>query len=273
MIFTTNAEKSEIAGKSEKGTTKKQTLRRRVIGAAAILFWLAVWQAVSMAVGNDILLVSPIAVIKRLFELVVTAEFWHSVGLSFIRIISGFLLALAAGLALALLASASSVIKQLLSPLMTAIKTVPVASFIILVLIWFPSKRLSTVISFLMVLPIIYTNTLSAIASLRDDLDEMATVFRIPPLRRLRCVCLPQVMPGFLTGCELSLGLCWKSGIAAEVIGIPKHSIGEALQQAKIYLDTPDLFAWTVVIVAVSALFAKLFMSAMKLLEKRITRV
>ena len=102
---------------------------------------------------------------------------------------------------------------------------------------------------------------------------EMARVFRIPLLRRIRCIALPQVAPYFRAGCALGLGLCWKAGVAAEVIGMPVPSIGERLQQAKVYLDTPELFAWTLVIVLISVGFEKLFMAALGALERRLTRL
>ena len=105
------------------------------------------------------------------------------------------------------------------------------------------------------------------------SLLEMARVFKIPALRRIRCIDLPQVMPYFRAGCTLGLGLCWKAGVAAEVIGMPVPSIGERLQQAKVYLDTPELFAWTLVIVLMSVGFEKLFMAALGALERRLTRL
>lgn len=251
---------------------KENPALKRLTLAASVLCWLAVWQIAAMLLDKEILLVSPVSVVVCLSELVVTLPFWQAVATSFVRILTGFAAALAVGIALAAAASAFSIIKALLAPPMAAIRAVPVASFIILVLIWFPSERLSSVISFLMVLPVIYSNTLAGIASIDRDLDEMADVFRLHGVRLVRCLWLPQIMPHLLTGCEISLGLCWKSGIAAEVIGMPDHTIGEALQQAKVYLDTPDLFAWTVVIVVVSTLFAKLFMIAAKAAARLLTR-
>ncbi len=241
--------------------------------AAAVLFWLIVWQAAAAAVNKKILLVSPIAVAVRLSQLVAEPAFWQAIGFSLAGIAVGFLLAVLLGIILAALSASFEPLRILLLPLMTAIKTVPVASFIILVLIWFPSEKLSSVISFLMVLPVIYTNTQNGIMSMKKELGEMAETFRIPLYRRIGCVYIPQIMPDFRAGCEISLGLCWKSGIAAEVIGMPDGSIGEALQQAKVYLNTPDLFAWTVVIVILSAMLAKLFLFLLSILEKTITRV
>jgi len=236
----------------------------------AVLFWLLAWQLAAMAVGKEILLASPLRVLARLGELVVQPGFWRAIAHSLGRIAGGFLLAVAAGTLLAACASQARWLRDLLAPLMLTVRSVPVASFIILALVWVSSKNLAVLIVFLMVLPILYLNVLSGIDRLDLKLQEMARVFRVPPLRRVFRVALPQLMPPFLTGCELSLGLCWKAGVAAEVIGMPKGSIGERLQQAKVYLDTPDLFAWTLVIVAVSWAFGRLALWAFDALGRRL---
>ena len=181
-------------------------------------------------------------------------------GFSFLRITLGFLLACVVGTALGVLASRFRVVRDLCAPLMATVKSIPVASFIILVLVWVPSRNLSVVISFLMVAPIVYQNVLGGISNMDHKLTEMADVFQVPFARRLRYLYLPQVAPFFRSACAVGLGLCWKSGVAAEVIGLPDGSIGERLYEAKVYLDTPDLFAWTLVIVLVSIAFEKLFL-------------
>lgn len=226
-----------------------------------------------MALDQEILLVSPISVIVRLFSLMTTLPFWESIWFSFIRICSGFLAAVIAGTLLAALSVRFRRISELLVPLMLAVKAIPVASFIILVLIWIPSRNLSVFISFLMVLPVIYTNVLDGIRSANADLLEMARVFSIPVWRKIRYIYIFQVFPFFRSACTISLGLCWKSGIAAEVIGIPDGSIGENLYQAKIYLNTPDLFAWTLVIVLISLGFEKLFLFLLDLGCSRLERM
>lgn len=240
--------------------------------AAAVLFWIAVWQAASMAVGQEILLASPAAVLIRLAELLTHADFWRSIGFSMIRILLGFLMGTAAGILLAGLASCVPWVRALAAPAVMTVKAIPVASFVILVLIWIPSENLSVVISFLMVFPIIYTNVLGGIESADRKLLEMAEVFHLSRMRRIRCIYIPQINPFLCSGCSVALGLCWKAGVAAEVIGIPDGSIGERLYQAKIYLNTPDLFAWTLVIIAVSLIFEKLFLAlicrAVRLLEE-----
>lgn len=234
--------------------------KRNKIKLWAVAAWLVIWQLVSMWIGQEILLVSPAVVFLRLLELLPTGEFWRSVMFSVIRINGGFLLAAAAGVTAAGLAVKFRRVEEFLRPFVLTIKAIPVASFVILVLIWVPSRNLSVVISFLMVFPILYTNVLDGEKQMDRNLLEMAQVFALSRSVRLRYLYLPQILPYFRTGCSVALGLCWKAGVAAEVIGIPDHSIGEQLYQAKVYLNTPDLFAWTIVIVMLSVAFERLFL-------------
>ncbi len=246
-------------------------------GAAAVVFWILVWQLIVMildkksgnSMGGNLLVASPLETVKTLFVLVQTPEFWKAVGYSFAKIASGFFLALGAGVLCAVLASAFGVVRALLNPVLRLIKAVPVASFIILALFWLSSsKNLSVLISFLMVLPVIYTNVLQGIESTDRELLEMASVFRISVGKRIRYIYIPAVMPYFVSACSVGLGFCFKSGIAAEIIGLPANSIGERLYEAKLYLLTEELFAWTAVIVLVSVVFEKAVMLLVKAAAK-----
>ena len=248
---------------------KKYRIFYKIVAAAV---WIMVWQLTSMWLKQEILLASPVSVIKRLTELIVMGDFWKSVVFSFVRIILGFSLALILGTVLAALSSAFFAVEVLMEPLIMVIKATPVASFIILCLIWIPSRNLSVFISFLMVFPVVYTNILEGIRQTDKQLLEMADSFGAGVGKKLQFTELDQylfgqgtkVMPYAVTACKLGLGLCWKAGIAAEVIGIPAGSIGEKLYKAKVYLETPDLFAWTIVIIAVSVGFEKIFMFALR---------
>lgn len=230
----------------EKGV--RPWLRRLAVAA----FWLAAWQLASMAVGSRIVLVGPAEVACRLAELVLEADFWVSMGLSLGRVATGFGLAVVAGVALAAWASRSRVVEGLLAPLVGAVKAAPVASFVVLLLMWVSSRRLSVAVSFLMAFPILYANVLAGVRQTDPALLEMADVFGVSSWARVRTVYAAQVAPYLRAGLSLAMGLSWKSGIAAEVIGLPAPSIGIHLYDAKVYLDTPDLLAWTVVIVALS---------------------
>ena len=247
----------------------KQTKKRRTGLLAAAVFWLAVWQAAAMAIGQEVFLVSPIQAAGTLMELLPQADFWQRVGFSAGHILLGFALGVVVSVLLAAAAERWAWVDTLLAPVIQLVKATPVASFIILALVWVSGRSLSILISFLMVLPVLYSAVRTGIESADVQLLEMAQVFRVPFPRVLRSIYVPQVLPYFRSAISVALGLCWKSGTAAEVIGLSSGTIGERLYTAKVYFETPDLFAWTAVIVCISALFEKLFLLAVdKLTEK-----
>ena len=246
--------------------------KNRIANTLAVCFWLCAWQAASVCIGQKLILVSPLEVCGALLALLPTADFWQTAAFSAGRIIGGFLLALALAAVLALAAGRLRIVEILLQPYVTAIKSVPVASFIILALIWMRTAALPLFISFLMVFPILYTNVLAGLRSADGQLLEMARAFRVPWRRQLHSILLPAVEPFLLAGCAAALGMSWKAGVAAEVIGVVAGSLGERLYDAKIYLQTADLLAWTVVIVALSALFERLVLALLRRGFRRLER-
>ena len=226
-----------------------------------------------MIVDTEFLFPTPIGVICRLFTLWQEDGFFIAISSSFLKIVLGFLLGLCLGLILALVAARFSLVENILWPFMITIKSVPVASFIVLALMWLTSKELSTFISFLMVLPIIYTNILGGIKSSDREMDKMAAVFKMPLPRRILYIWIPRIKPFLLSAASVALGLSWKAGIAAELIGIPSNSLGEMLYYSKIYFNTLDLFAWTLIIVAISVIFEKLFTALLKFVFWRIEKI
>ena len=248
----------------------KSNVSRRSL---AVLFALAVWQIAAMIVNVEFLFPSPINVICRMFTIWKEDRFLISIASSFIKIVSGFLLGLASGLILAIIAAKSSIVEDLLWPFMITIKSVPVASFIVLALMWITSKDLSIFISFLMVVPIIYTNILTGIKNADKGLDKMAFVFKMSFMRKLLYIWIPRIKPFLLSACSLSIGLSWKAGIAAELIGVPTASLGEMLHNSKVNFNTLDLFAWTIIIVILSVSFEKLFTALLKFMFRRIEKI
>lgn len=236
---------------------------------AVILIWLLAWELLSLRINEEIFLPAPGAVCKALLSLSGTLEFWRTILYSSLRIISGFILAITVGIGLAVCSHNSRVKRELISPVMRIIKAVPVASFIILALLWVNKKNLSVLISFLMVLPLIYSSVVQGLKAADTKLLEMAKVFRLSVWKKTIAIYVPAVLPYFISGVSVGIGFCWKSGIAAEVIGIPTGSIGERLYEAKLYLMTKELFAWTVVILAISLLFEKLFLQLLRLVDRR----
>lgn len=230
----------------------------------AVLFWLILWQLAASAVALPLLLPTPLAVGGRLASLAVTAPFWRSIGYSLLRILGGFSGGLVCGALLAALAFALPWVKAVVDLPMAVIKTAPVASFIILALVWISGSHLSLFISFLMVLPLVYGNILQGLQSADPQLLEMAQVFRFSVFQVWRSIYLPAALPSFYAALKTALGFAWKSGIAGEVLAIPSGALGTQLYQAKVALETTDLFAWTAVIILLSMLLEKAFLRFLK---------
>lgn len=239
-------------------------MKKKII---ACLIWIGVWEIVALALKSEILLPSPHIVIVRTAELIATLDFWKTIWISFSHIGLGLLFGIAIGVILGYAAYRIKFIKDILAPPVSVMRSVPVASFIILLLAWVSSVWLAIPICFIIVFPLVYTNIFNGLNSLDKSYTEMANIFRIDNFRKIRYVIFPQMSPFIKTAFTASVGLAWKSGIAAEVIGMSKGSIGEHLQQAKVFLMMRDLFAWTLVIVLLSIVMEKLVLLALRKTE------
>jgi NitT/TauT family transport system permease protein len=249
----------------EKIQSLKKSIIKYGIKVLVICFWLLLWELLSRWIGQDILLASPMQVAGALVSLSASADFWQAIVFSSLRIILGFISALLVGTILAVASYNLRFVKELITPMMKIIQAMPVASFIILALIWIKARNLSVLASFLMVMPLIYANIYQGLEAADEKLLQMAKVFRISRWKRIIAIYIPAVMPHFIAAVTVGVGLCWKAGIAAEVIGIPTGSIGERLYEAKLYLMTKELFAWTIVIIIVSILFEKVVIRLVRL--------
>ena len=243
---------------------KRNNLKKFFNLTAVSLLWLAVWQLAAAAVGQELLIPYPKAVLLTLCQLANTADFWRAVVFSMLRITAGYILGVAAGTVGAVLSARFAVFNAVFSPILHLIRAVPVASFIILALVWIKSAYLAVFISFLMVMPIIWNTVQSGIEGIDRRYIEMAQVFKVSPLKILVSVKIPFIMPSFAASATAALGFAWKSGVAAEVICRPANSLGRLLQDAKLYLETPRVFAVTVTVALLSLL--------LETFVKRVTR-
>ena len=248
------------------------TQRTRIIKAGAIAFWLAVWEIASLLIGEELFLPSPISVLEALAASAVDLSFWSAVLFTLERIILGFIISLSSAMILAFLSYRWRILGILLEPIVKVVRATPVASIVILILVWVRSRNLSVVISFMMVFPVVYQNVLKGLCNTDRNLIEMADAYRIRTLKRIRYIYLPYLVPYLESAISISLGLAWKSGIAAEVIGLPDGSIGERVYEAKIYLSMPDLFASTVTVIILAFVFERVFLYLSRSILRRISR-
>jgi NitT/TauT family transport system permease protein len=200
----------------------------------------------------DLLLPSPLSVLRALFQLAGTAAFWLSVGSTLLRIFGGLALGCVLGAALAWLTYRSPWAEYILAPAIRVIRATPVVCFILLVYLWVARANIPGIISALMVLPVMWGNLDEGLRCTDPQLLELAQAYRFDRWKTLRLIYLPSLRPYAVSGLMTATGLAWKSGVAAEVICPPKYAIGTQISHAKTALETPELFAWTAVIIVLS---------------------
>lgn len=239
----------------------RSKLRR--LGKAVLppVFWLAVWQLAAFLVersvsgrGNELLLPYPVTVVRSLLRLCGTAAFWEAVLRSLGRILSGLAVGTAAGAVLAVATCASDWCESLLAPAVRVIRATPITSFILLILLWTGRDYVPGIIAALMVVPVVWENLSQGIRATDPKLLEMAGAYRFSRLKTAGLIYWPSIRPYFGAALTTAMGLAWKSGVAAEVISLPKLAIGTEIYQSKLYLEIPDLFAWTLTVIAMSLL-------------------
>jgi len=241
-------------------------------------FWLGVWQLgaclVELSVrgrGNELLLPYPSTVWNALLRLAGEGPFWGAVLASLGRILAGMAAGTLAGGALAALTAFSRLWDRLLSPAIRVIRATPVASFILLVLLWTDRNAVPAIISGLMVLPVVWANLSRGIRETDGRLLELARAYRFSPWKTLRLIYLPSLRPYFLSAVTTAMGLAWKSGAAAEVLCLPRSAIGTQIYNSKLYLEIPDLFAWTAAVVVLSLLLERVLRQLLSSGDRRWT--
>lgn len=239
------------------GRQSKKALNIAVRVIAPAVFWLGLWAFIAHIVSQPLYIPSPLAVFMRFWELAATERFWRITAVTLIRVITGTVCGVAAGVGLAVLTHVSRAADAILTPAIRLVRAAPVVSFIILMILWTGSDTVPVVICAMMAAPVVWQ---SARAGLSPDpqLLELARAYSMGHMRRVRYIYLPCLRPHLMSGILSSIGLAWKSGVAAEVISVPRQAIGSQVYYSKLYLDTPSLFAWTLVVVALSMILESL---------------
>jgi len=238
--------------------TFSSSLKNFLTTFAIIIFWLLIWELASFLIDSRIIIVSPRTTFARLFELGQTVNFWQSILASMYNIMRGFGLALVFGITIAIVSAKVKIFYMLILPAINVMNAIPFASFVILVL--FALGNPSVFVPFVMVLPIIFHNTYKGIVNTDPQLLEMARVFRVPFWKKAVYIYLKTVAPYIISAAQVGIGFAWKSGIAAELFGVMRGTIGGNLHSARIHMETADLFAWTITIIILSYAMEKLFL-------------
>ncbi len=230
------------------------TERMKAVAAAGAVaaFWLAAWMLVAALVAQPLILPGPGAVVVALLRLVCDGGTWAILAGSGARILGGLALAAVCGGVLAGVSSRSRAFARLVAPALTFVKATPVACVVVLLLIWLGSARVSIAAVFLMALPGVYFSLVEGLVQVNKPLEQM---FRLHGVRGWRLFCAHtwrEVLPFVLSCARAVIGMSWKAGVAAELIGMAVGTVGERIYQAKLLIETADLLAWTVLVVAAS---------------------
>ncbi len=217
-----------------------------------ILFWLLLWEVAAKIVDKPVILPTIGQTLRALFAMAQHGEFYHHVALSLLRVFWGVGASIIIGIVLGIFSGLYDFVYRFFNPIMSVIKATPVVSFIILALVWMKTDNIPVFVCFLMCVPIIWTNVVQGVRDTDKRLLQMCHVYQISKFRMIREVYLPSVRGYIFSSIAASIGIGWKSTVAAEVIARPEISIGGGMYETKIYLETDNLFALTLVVIVLS---------------------
>lgn len=237
---------------------KSSTYKNRLITGFSLLTFLLLWALAAARIGKEIILPSPPVTMAQLWRLLTSGLFWAHLGATLGRGLLGFTLAFLAGLACGLLSGRCPTFKTFFHLWLTVIRSTPSMALILLALIWFKANAVTLFVTFLVVFPLITQNVMEGLKQIDPELEEMARLYQVSFRRRIRRLYLPAIMPYLATGAAAGLGITWKVMIAAEVMAYPQLGIGTRMDTARTYLETAEVFAWTVVIIAISLFFDRI---------------
>lgn len=241
--------------------------KRRVKLLLIAIFWLLLWQLLYVIVASRLLLPSPLDTVRAVFSLLGDNKFYLDATATIARCVVAIFFSLIFGAFLSVVSYRRKIIRDILALPVALFKTIPIMAVAIYMILLMTSGSVPVLVCFVMCFPIVYTNLLTGLDSMDKNLLEMAKVYDIIGMRRLRFVYLPSLYPYFKSAMSLIAGMSWKAIVTAEVLSIPRFSLGYELMNSKYYLNTDLLFAYVTVIIGISIVFEKVIKRAVSLLE------
>lgn len=238
--------------------------RRLLYRSISFIFWIIIWEIIALLINKSIYLPTPIKTFEALIYHMQTIVFWKTIGATIIRVTVGFIIACVLGSLLGIICGINNFIYEIINPIIVAIKSTPVISFILIAIIWLKSRNVPIFICFLMCFPIIWTSAVEGISHVDKRLIDMSYVYKVQKKYIIKHIFIPSIVPYIRTAMITALGLGWKVTVAAEVLSNPKFSIGNNLYNAKVYVESEQLFAWTIVVIILSLILEYLFKHIIK---------
>jgi NitT/TauT family transport system permease protein len=252
-----------------KRDSKTSAFPNKLLLLASTVILILLWKLISLFMGSEIILPSPESAFSALAELVRQEHFARAIFYTVRRGVLGFVLSASAALIVGIAAGENRIVYNLLKPVLTIVKTVPVLSIVLLAIIWFKTENVPVFVCFLVVFPVISANVIEGIKNVDPHLIEMAHIYRVRKKRIIFQIYLPSLIPYLLAGLSTAAGVTWKAVIAAEVLSMPRYAIGSGMQFSQLQLNTAELFAWTIIAVIISSFSEALLMALQYLLPWR----
>lgn len=221
--------------------TISHKLKFQLLGIGLIL---VLWQLLSLAFGRFIV-PEPLDTLLRLWTLLQQTASYEHIFMTALRVLIGFTVALIIAVPWGMVAGRYTSVEAFSNPGISLLKSIPVVSIIIIVLFFFGSKLMPIVISLLVVVPIVYTNTLTGMKNIDIKLVEMSRIYGVGRKVRVIDLYFKGILPYLFAGFEIGLGVAFKAVIAGEVISPPRYGIGASIWNAKLYIDLEGALAWT----------------------------
>lgn len=223
-------------------------------------FWLALWAILYKAINSPVILPSPLAVLKACLKLLTDEFFWSITLHTSLRIIIGLVFGIIIAIILILFGYNFKIVRWIIDPLITFIKTTPVAALIVLFLIWMESDKIAVTLVMAVVVPNIYLTILEDLRTYDSKIMELIKVYKVNKLYKTKYIIIPQAIESTKKSWAFVFGFAWKSGISGEIISQAKNTLGNQIYLSKVYLETDSLFAYVFLIILITFILEKAFM-------------
>jgi NitT/TauT family transport system permease protein len=242
----------------------KTALQRCALAAVLLVLW---W-LISLVTPSYVM-PNPIRVWQRIVQLTASGDLPSNLLVTLVRVIAGFLVAVIIGVPAGLVLGSNRTLGNFFEPVLPVLNTVSSAIWAIFAIIWFGLTPLTPIFVVLMTaLPLIVTNVWQGTQAVNADYVELARALRFSRAKTLRKIYLPSIMPYFFSGARLAFGFGWRVSLVAETIG-SSSGVGYRMRQASDLIQTDQVFAWTIVQIAMMLVIEILLLQP---LERRLFR-
>ncbi len=231
-----------------------QNNKTKLYGCLSIAMVLGIWQVLTFFF-SPIVVPSIGSVGKSLVIIFTHAKFYHMIGLTIIRQMTGIAIGVGIGLIVGIYMGRNQIVKGLVSPLIHLFQTIPPVSWVVLALVWFGfNGKPAIFIVVIATIPLIAINVCEGIENIDAVLMEMADLYRFSMKKKMRHVILPSIFSYFNSGLKVALGNGWKIAVMGEVL-TTSDGIGGMIKTARLNVEPENIIAWSIVIVFLFYLF------------------